>query len=129
MSEPLQRLAIVDGQQRLTSLYAVVKGAEIIRSDFKKERVRIAFNPLSEKFDVADAAIGKDKTYIPDISELWKPETKLIAFIRTFVAELRATRDLSEEERSVSRRRSASFTICPTTNSWPSRLVHPSMWK
>ena len=93
------RLAIVDGQQRLTSLYAVVKGAEIIRSDFKKERVRIAFNPLSEKFDVADAAIGKDKTYIPDISELWKPETKLIAFIRTFVAELRATRDLSEEEK------------------------------
>jgi hypothetical protein len=64
-------LAIVDGQQRLTSLYAVIKGKEVIRSNFNKERVRIAFNPLQARFDVSDASILKDRAYIPDISELW----------------------------------------------------------
>jgi hypothetical protein len=92
------KLAIVDGQQRLTSLYAVVKGAEVLRANFKKERIRIAFNPLSERFDVADAAVIKDKSYIPDISELWKSGTKLIAFARNFIKELAATRDLSDDE-------------------------------
>jgi len=75
-------LAIVDGQQRLTSLYAVIRGIEVVRADFRKERVRIGFNPLTEKFDVADAAIIKDRAYIGDVSELWKAETRLIAFIR-----------------------------------------------
>src|SRR5258708_20027105 len=60
-------LAIVDGQQRLTSLYAVIKAREIVRSNFKKERIRIAFNPLLERFNVTDASIVKDKDYIPDI--------------------------------------------------------------
>jgi hypothetical protein len=92
------KLAIVDGQQRLTSLYAVIRGAEILRANFKKERIRIAFNPLSERFDVADAAVIKDKSYISDISELWKPGTKLIAYARNFITELCATRDLSSDE-------------------------------
>ena len=43
-------LAIVDGQQRLTSLYAVIKGKEVIRSNFAKDRIRIAFNPLQSRF-------------------------------------------------------------------------------
>jgi Protein of unknown function DUF262 len=73
-------LAIVDGQQRLTSLFAVTKGKEVIRSNFKRERVRIAFNPLEERFDVTDASIVKDKAYIPDISELWKQGVNLFEF-------------------------------------------------
>ena len=92
------KLAIVDGQQRLTSLYAVLKGAEVIRANFKKERIRIAFNPLSERFDVVDAAIVKDKAFIPDVSELWKPGTKLIPFARAFISDLSATRDLTKDE-------------------------------
>jgi uncharacterized protein with ParB-like and HNH nuclease domain len=58
-------LAIVDGQQRLTSLYAVIKGKEVIRSNFVKDRIRIAFNPLQSRFDVADASIVKDKEEEP----------------------------------------------------------------
>lgn len=64
------KLAIVDGQQRLTSLYAAVKAVEVLRANFKRERIRIAFNPLSERFDVADAAIVRDKSYLSDISLL-----------------------------------------------------------
>src|SRR5260370_28905984 len=48
------KLAIVDGQQRLTSLYAVVKGAEVLRSNFKKPRIRIAFHAVLQIFSVFD---------------------------------------------------------------------------
>src|ERR1700720_2450291 len=50
------RLLIVDGQQRLTSLYAVVRGVPVLRENYTREPIQIAFNPLDEKFAVADAA-------------------------------------------------------------------------
>ena len=92
------KLAIVDGQQRLTALYAVIKGAEVMRASFKKERIRIAFNPLTERFEVNDAAIVKDKAFISDISELWRQGTKLIPFAQSFITALEETRDLTDEE-------------------------------
>jgi hypothetical protein len=91
-------LAIVDGQQRLTSLYAVTKAKDVIRANFKRERIRIAFNPLEERFDVTDASIVKDKAYIADISDLWKPGTNVIEFANQFVSGLRKVRELSADE-------------------------------
>lgn len=90
--------AIVDGQQRLTSLYAVVKGAEVLRANFKKERIRIAFSPLTERFEVTDAAILKDKSFISDISELWKPETDLFSVANKYIGELSGLRQLTADE-------------------------------
>ncbi len=90
--------AIVDGQQRLTSLYAVVKGMEVLRSNFKKERIQIAFNPLSGRFDVADAAIRKDRAFIPDISVLWAPDFKAGAFRKAFLKQLTEVREITEDE-------------------------------
>jgi len=43
--QKIARLLIVDGQQRLTSLFAVLKGIPVVREDFRKERIRIAFRP------------------------------------------------------------------------------------
>lgn len=37
---------IVDGQQRLTSLYAVIKGIAVVRESYANEKIEIAFNPL-----------------------------------------------------------------------------------
>jgi hypothetical protein len=91
-------LAIVDGQQRLTSLYAVIKGKEVVRANFSRERIRIAFNPLQSRFDVTDASIVKDRAYIPDISELWKPGVNVFDVANRFIEELRQVRDLSPEE-------------------------------
>jgi uncharacterized protein with ParB-like and HNH nuclease domain len=45
---------IVDGQQRLTSLYAVMKGRPVLTKDCKEFRVQIAFTPVGERFAVAD---------------------------------------------------------------------------
>src|SRR5664280_658563 len=38
------RLLIVDGQQRLTSLYAVIKGINVIRENYNSEAIEIAFS-------------------------------------------------------------------------------------
>ncbi len=91
-------LAIVDGQQRLTSLYAVIKGAEVLRANFKKEKIEIAFNPLSQRFDVADAAIRKDRSYIPNISKLWEPGFDTVDFREAFVEQLSQSRELSKDD-------------------------------
>ncbi len=94
------RLVIVDGQQRLTSLYAVVKGIPVVRENYEHERIRIAFNPLEEKFEVADAAIQRDAAYIPDISVLWSGDTKITQIIRDYSAKLKATRQTTDAEES-----------------------------
>lgn len=39
------RLLIVDRARRLTSLYAVISGIEVVRKDFSKGRIPIAFRP------------------------------------------------------------------------------------
>lgn len=96
--QSVPELAIVDGQQRLTSLYAVVKGMEVLRSNFKKERIQIAFNPLSGRFDVADAAIKKDRAFIPDISVLWAPDFKAGSFRRAFLDQLKMVREVTPQE-------------------------------
>lgn len=97
--QSIAELAIVDGQQRLTSLYAVIKGVEVIRADFKKERIEIAFNPLSERFDVADAAIRKDRSYIPNISTLWSAGYNQRQFREAYIKQLSETRELTDDEK------------------------------
>lgn len=66
------RLLIVDGQQRLTSLFAVMTGTPVLRNDYTEGRIRIAFHPAEGRFAVTDAAVENDANYIPDITEVWK---------------------------------------------------------
>jgi uncharacterized protein with ParB-like and HNH nuclease domain len=46
------RLLIVDGQQRLTSLYAVLKNAPVKRDDYTDQKISIAFRPNDGNFEV-----------------------------------------------------------------------------
>ncbi|MGB9880677.1 MAG: DUF262 domain-containing protein, partial [Anaerolineae bacterium] len=96
--QKVPRLLIVDGQQRLTSLYAVIKAIPIINKEFRSELIRIAFHPLEEKFEVTNSFIEKDPEWIDDISKLWKPETNTFTFIQDFLARLRERRALSPDE-------------------------------
>ena len=79
------RLLIVDGQQRLTSLYAVVRGIPVVRDNYDAEAIEIAFNPLQEKFEVADAAVRRDKSYIPNISRVWSKESGLFDLLDDYI--------------------------------------------
>ena len=92
------RLVIVDGQQRLTSLYAVVKGIPVLRKDYESEKISIAFNPLEAQFEVADAAIRRDKSFIPDISSVWSSEANIFQVANDYLAGLRASREVSDED-------------------------------
>ena len=75
---------LIDGQQRVTALMAAISGIEVMDDDFKKDRIKIAFNPLTEdpskRFEVQDVSHLRDKKWIPDIAELFKPDFKQRAF-------------------------------------------------
>lgn len=94
------RLLIVDGQQRLASLYTVTKAVPIVSKDFRHARIRIAFNPIKEGFEVTNPAIERDVEWIPDISEIWKPEMSSYTFISKFFHRLGANREIADEERT-----------------------------
>lgn len=91
-------LLIVDGQQRLTSLYAVIKAQEVIRENYTKANIVIAFNPLEEKFDVPDASTKKNPRFFQNISEIWKPNINIIKVINEFINNLKSYVDLSDED-------------------------------
>ena len=92
------RLVIVDGQQRLTSLYAVVMGVPVVRENYDSEQIRISFNPLEERFEVYDAAIQRDKSFIPNISRIWSGETNIFKVAKEYLEVLQAVRVVNEDE-------------------------------
>jgi hypothetical protein len=59
---------LIDGQQRVTALTASILGQYVIDKTYQRVKIKIAFNPILEKFEVQNPAILKDKTWIPDIS-------------------------------------------------------------
>ena len=84
---------MIDGQQRVTALMTAIMGMDIINADFQKKRVKIAFNPLAnpendeERFKVQDNAILKDKRWIADIAEVFKPTFDMWQFVNDYCEE------------------------------------------
>jgi len=61
---------LIDGQQRITALNAAVIGNYVVNKEYDRVRIKIAFNPKTEVFEVQNPAILKDKAWIHDISEV-----------------------------------------------------------
>lgn len=90
---------IVDGQQRLTSLYAVFRGKKILDNDYRERQIEIAFHPRDGKFDVCDAAIIKDPEWISNISTLWVSGKSSYQIVKEFLDSLKKAKgELSEED-------------------------------
>ena len=85
---------VIDGQQRLTSLFAVMTGKKVLDKNFKGRRIRIAFHPLSATFAVADAAVQSNPEWLPDISELFTHSMGALAIVREYLAQLEASREV-----------------------------------
>jgi hypothetical protein len=67
---------LIDGQQRVTALMTALLGREVLNKDYKSVRIRIAFNPQEERFEVANPAIDQNSAWIRDISQLFtSPES------------------------------------------------------
>lgn len=88
---------IIDGQQRITSLYAVITGKDIISSDEKKP-IKIAFNPMTREFAVANAAIAKNPEWIKNISEIFANSTRNRKFVNEFIERYREYLQKSDKE-------------------------------
>lgn len=89
---------VVDGQQRLTSLYAVFRGQKVLDANYKERRIEIAFRPRDGKFEVTDAAIRKDAEWIPDISELWASGKASYGLVKGFLKQIAGKMVLTDEE-------------------------------
>lgn len=98
-SRKIPHLLIVDGQQRLTSLYAVFRGQKVFDDDYKERQIEIAFRPRDGKFEVCDAAIRKDPEFIPNISELWASQKSSWTLVNEFLKKLEAKRTLEEKQK------------------------------
>ncbi|MDD4318081.1 MAG: DUF262 domain-containing protein [Victivallaceae bacterium] len=59
---------LIDGQQRVTALTAAILGQYVINKTYERIKIKIAFHPIDERFEVQNPAILKDKTWLPDIS-------------------------------------------------------------
>ena len=91
-------LLIVDGQQRLTSLYAVIRREAVLRENFQREHIRIAFRPQSGTFAVPDATTERDPEFILDISEVFsRPTHKTIGEYLKRLSAARTVTDAEEE--------------------------------
>ena len=77
---------LIDGQQRVTALMAGLLGREVLTKDYETIRIRIAFHPQTEKFEVANPAIRKDVAWIEDVAAVFAPEADLIELTEDYVA-------------------------------------------
>ncbi len=77
---------LIDGQQRVTALMAGLLGREVLTKDYATVRIRIAFHPLEEKFEVFNPAIAKNVAWIDDVASVFTPDADLIDLTDTYSA-------------------------------------------
>lgn len=76
---------LIDGQQRVTALMAALLGREVLTEDYETVRIKIAFHPILEKFEVANPAIRKDVAWVEDVATIFAPDAKLLQATRAYV--------------------------------------------
>lgn len=92
-------LLIIDGQQRLTSLYAVFRGKPVLDDEYRERKIEIAFRPSDGKFEVADAAIQRDPEFVSNISVLWTSGMSTWSLVNSFLHTLQSSRPVDAVEK------------------------------
>ena len=96
-TEPVE--VIIDGQQRLTSLYAVMTGKKVVDANYREREIIISYSPIHNEFMVGNAAIKNSPEWIYNISDLFRLDFTY-EYIGKFMAGL-SERNLSPEDRSL----------------------------
>ena len=94
----LGKKVLIDGQQRITALTAAILGQEVVGSDYRKKRIKIAFNPREEKFEVSNPAIEKDSIWISDISKIFTNDFNTFSYIFKYCSEYNIS-DMDEQSK------------------------------
>lgn len=96
----IPRFLIIDGQQRLTALFAVIKNRAILTPDYEKKDIKIAFKPIDSTFKVGDAATDRDPDYVANISSLWSGEGDF-SIINSFLSKLKAVKEINKDDEKI----------------------------
>ena len=89
---------VVDGQQRLTSLYAVFRGKPVKDKEYREITMEIGFRPRDAKFEVCDATTRKDPEFIANVSDLFASGKSSYSLINDFLKRLESKKPVSEDE-------------------------------
>jgi len=89
---------LIDGQQRVTALMASLLSHEVVTRDYEKVKIRIAFNPTSEKFEVSNPAIRLDSAWISDVASVFHPDASVIELTDSY-----AERNPEADRRAIAR--------------------------
>lgn len=76
---------LIDGQQRVTALMASILGREVLNKDYESIRIRIAFNPLREAFEVSNPAKTASSEWIDDVASVFAPSASLFKLANDYV--------------------------------------------
>ncbi|MCL4305659.1 DUF262 domain-containing protein [bacterium] len=83
-SQSAGKRILIDGQQRVTALMASLLGRQVVTSEYETERIQIAYHPVTRRFEVANSAIKKDKSWLPDISELFAQGAGFFSLVQDY---------------------------------------------
>ena len=72
---------LIDGQQRVIALEAAILSNYVINKEYKKIKIKIAFNPPEERFEVLNPAIQKNHNWLPDISKIINGEVDILELV------------------------------------------------
>ena len=97
---------VIDGQQRLTALLAVMEGIPIKDKNYGNHTITIAFNPLTREFKVWSRAYERSTEYISSVSDVFAADKEhaVARFRRQYIKTVNEAREknglalLSEEE-------------------------------
>jgi hypothetical protein len=76
---------LIDGQQRITALTAAIVGQRVLNKNYKEINIRIAFNPLNEKFEVLNKALEKSPEWINNINPIINDEISITKAISNYL--------------------------------------------
>jgi hypothetical protein len=78
---------LIDGQQRITALTAAIVGQRVLDKNYKEINIRIAFNPITERFEVLNKALEKSSEWINSINPIVNDEVSITKAIRQYKLE------------------------------------------
>jgi hypothetical protein len=76
---------LIDGQQRMTALRAAVAGLPVIDKGYRKQKIVIAFDPVTETFETVTPVIRRSPQWIPDVSALFSAASSY-SFIHDYLS-------------------------------------------
>ena len=95
----LARNLVLDGQQRLTSLFTSLLGKPVKNSQYKEVVHPVSFRPSDENFTTPTAATVNSPEYIDDISVFFRKDKDIYQFKDSYIHKLSQNRELVKDER------------------------------